>query len=165
MRQFIRFGQENHIFVLQVKEFLFITLKKYLFFPFSIELKCGDVNFYCPRGSFFPTPVTSGFYSIGGNPDNQTRRDQAICPLGSYCEHAIPRLCPKGRYGNQEGLADSTCTDGCPPGYYCPGGSVNPIPCPDQSYSTGLTWTCTPCPGERTTSLKCQTEKTCCMRY
>lgn len=131
----------------------------------AAELECGDVNYYCPRGSYYPLPVRGGYYSIGGNADNKTRRGEVICPPGSYCVHSIPILCPRGRYGQTPGLTTSDCTDGCPAAFYCPGGSVDPIPCPDQTYSTGLTSVCSPCPAARDTPLKCQTSNDCCNRY
>lgn len=39
-------------------------------------------------------------------------------------------LCPAGTYGNEYGLKNSNCTSICPIGYYCPKGSIQPIPCP-----------------------------------
>lgn len=30
-----------------------------------------------------------------------------------------------GRYGDQEGLAEATCSGVCLPGYYCPMGSIH----------------------------------------
>ncbi len=131
---------------------------------FILELQCGDVNYYCPRGSTYPIRVQGGYYSIGGNYDNKTRNAEAICPPGSYCINSIPYLCPKGYYGDTPGLATVDCSGHCPAGYYCPGGTVNPIECPEGSYSTGTAWNCTPCPGGRTTPMKCKNENTCCYR-
>lgn len=129
-----------------------------------IELICGDVNYYCPRGTSFPIRVTGGYYSTGGNYDNQTRSGQEICPPGSYCINAIPYLCAKGRYGSVAGLAVIECEADCPAGYFCPPGTVNPFPCPEGSYSTGKVAQCTQCPGTRTTPMKCKTDNTCCLR-
>jgi hypothetical protein len=53
--------------------------------------------------------VGGGNYSTGGSAHNRTRTAQAICPPGSYCEGAIPILCPMGRFGNRPGLSDQSC--------------------------------------------------------
>lgn len=80
-----------------------------IFASIPADLECGDVKYYCPRGAFYPLLVGGGNYSIGGSAHNRTRTAQAICPPGSYCEGAIPILCPMGRYGNRPGLSDSSC--------------------------------------------------------
>ena len=51
----------------------FCTDKKSMF-------PCGSVDVFCPRGSFKPTPVQHGYYSIGV--DDETKRDQQICEAG-----------------------------------------------------------------------------------
>jgi hypothetical protein len=59
--------------------------------------------------------VGGGNYSIGGSAHNRTRTAQVICPPGSYCQGAIPILCPMGRYGDRPGLSDSACSGtACP---------------------------------------------------
>jgi hypothetical protein len=59
----------------------------------------------------------------------------------------------------------SSCIVGpCPPGFYCPGGTVDPLPCAPTEYSTGIVAVCSKCPGTRTTPLLCQHEKGCCFR-
>lgn len=127
---------------------------------------CGDNNYYCPRGSVYPLEVNAGWYSIGGNADNRTRFSQAICPAGSYCVNSVSILCPPGRYGDQLGLTLSTCTAGCPAAFYCPSGTVTPIACPFNTYSTGLQSVCTSCPAERNANrpMLCQNENSCCTR-
>jgi hypothetical protein len=125
---------------------------------------CGGVNYYCPRGSQYPVAVTPGYYSIGGNADNRTRSGQVICPKGSYCVNSISILCPPGRFGNIEAQGLKMCTGGCPAAHYCPPGTVEPIPCPFNTYSTGLMATCTSCPAPRTTPMLCQNDATCCTR-
>jgi hypothetical protein len=67
------------------------------------------VKYYCPRGAFYPLLVGGGNYSTGGSAHNRTRTAQAICPPGSYCDGAIPILCPMGRFGNRPGLSDQSC--------------------------------------------------------
>lgn len=125
---------------------------------------CGNVNYYCPRGSAYPLEVSAGYYSTGGNADNRTRSGQAICPQGSYCVNSISILCPPGRYGSTVGQGLSMCTGGCPAGYYCPSGTVTPIACPYNTYSTGLASRCTSCPSSRTSPMLCQTDASCCTR-
>ena len=130
----------------------------------STELECGSVTYFCPKGSFYPRIVGGGNYSFGGGHNNRTRIGQTQCSPGSYCKGAISILCPRGRYGDSYGLSDSTCTDACPPGYYCPSGTVAPKPCPSLEYSTGEAAECSRCPGNRITPLQCQNEKGCCYR-
>lgn len=147
------------------------------------------MKYYCPRGAFYPLLVGGGNYSIGGSSHNRTRTAQTICPPGSYCLGAVPVLCPQGTYGNTPGLSDSSCSGNhpltcfthacmsnslccctalllgpCPPGFYCPGGTVDPLPCAPTEYSTGRVSLCSTCPGGRTTPLLCQHEKGCCYR-
>ena len=54
-----------------------------------------------PRGSFEPTPVTSGYWTISGGP--LTRANQSICPAEYFCSIGIGK-CPKGRFGATAGL-------------------------------------------------------------
>lgn len=76
----------------------------------AAELECGDVECYCPAGSVYPLLVGGGNYSIGGSSNNRTRYAQVPCPPGSFCNRAIPYLCPAGFYGSTYGLLDSSCT-------------------------------------------------------
>ena len=126
--------------------------------------KCGGVGWYCNAGSAYPLKVQGGYYTFGGDSDNSTRRGQSICPPGSYCVDGIRYPCPKGRFGNTEGLSDSTCTGYCPSGFFCPEGTSDPIPCPEYTYSGGGSWTCNTCPGEFSGKLPCQDSRTCCFR-
>lgn len=130
----------------------------------SADLECGSVAYYCSRGSSYPQIVGGGNYSFGGGQNNRTRVGQAQCSPGSYCDGAISILCPRGRYGDSSGLSDSTCTAACPPGHFCPSGTVTPLPCPPLEYSTGEASYCNKCPGNRITPLQCQNEKGCCYR-
>ena len=77
-----------------------ITIKK--------QHECGHPSFYCPTGSFAPTPVKQGYYSTNGEP--HARANQSICEPGRYCEGGIKRLCPAGKFGATHGLASNECS-------------------------------------------------------
>jgi len=130
----------------------------------ATPLRCGGVSFLCPRGSFYPVLVGGGNYTIGGDSTNTTRSGQEICPAGTYCSDGIVNLCPKGRFGSSPGQSVPTCTDWCPPGHYCPPGTSLPKPCPEGFYAAGAAWSCSACPGTRTTPLQCQNSRECCFR-
>ena len=85
------------------------------------ESKCGATGLYCPEGSFEPTPVTSGYWTISGGP--LTRANQSICPAGYFCSIGIRRKCPKGRFGATAGL-DSKGHIRMPARSYCPIASI-----------------------------------------
>lgn len=53
-----------------------------------------------------------------------TRYHEFPCQPGSYCVSGVMRRCPGGRYGTQVRETRSTCQGACPPGYYCPEGTV-----------------------------------------
>lgn len=130
----------------------------------ATDYECGRVEYFCPLGSSYPLIVGGGNYSTGGNTHNRTRTGQAICAPGSYCVNAISILCPPGQYGTTYGLTDKACTGPCPAGFYCPSGTVDPIPCPENTYSIGRAPLCSQCPGARTTPTLCFNEKECCFR-
>ena len=94
------------------------------------QRQCGRSDLYCPVGSQAPLPVAQGFYTIGGDeqiegrPQNTTRDWQLICEPGHYCEGGIKRQCPARVYGEVAGLSDKSCSGVCPPGYFCPPGTV-----------------------------------------
>ena len=115
---------------------------------------CGNTSVYCPVGSYVPTPVSVGYYTIGecefmqqavcvcgsgrflrcaGGTNESTRYDQVICPPGHYCDFGVMIDCPPGRYGATSGLSSPDCTGPCSAGYYCPTASTSPTqvcPCP-----------------------------------
>ena len=126
------------------------------------SLQCGGDNWYCPRGSPYPTYVDGGYYSYGGT--NSTRWAQAVCPLGYFCSGGVAQPCPNGRYGNSTGLMTNDCNGLCPPGFYCPQGTGAPLPCPINYYSVSGAWFCNQCPGYTTmnVSILCQTSRSCC---
>ena len=138
----------------------------------SFDYECGGVGWYCPVGSPFPQKVGGGNYTTGGNAlTNATRRDQAVCEKGFFCEDGLIQPCPRGRYGNVAGLTDAVCTQICPAGYYCPEGSPEPVPCEPGLYSGGGAWECSICPGLddiedlNTVQLPCQDSRSCCFRF
>lgn len=100
---------------------------------------CGNSSVYCPLGSALPLPVPSGHYSIdisGSNILNHNIRvSVAQCTFGTYCENGVKRHCPAGTYGNRLGLNSSTCSGGCPEGFYCPEGTKleHQYPCANES--------------------------------
>ena len=94
--------------------------------PSSRQYKCGGSNKFCPSGSFAPTFVSEGYYTVGGGPgvndesgSEETRHSQKECPQGHYCINGIRIECPKGKYGTTTGLSTSECDGDCDPGYYC----------------------------------------------
>ncbi len=46
------------------------------------QVECGGEYFYCPHGSGAPQPVSSGFFSAGGN--QTTREEQVKCDTADY---------------------------------------------------------------------------------
>lgn len=63
----------------------------------TAEYKCGNVGYFCPKGAFYPLKVSGGYYTLGGDSDNTTRREQQICKPGFYCLNGIISPCPEGR--------------------------------------------------------------------
>jgi hypothetical protein len=90
--------------------------------PSSHQYHCGMSNKFCPSGSFAPTVVSTGYYTVGGF-NETTRSSQKECPPGFYCVNGIKIICPKGKYGTDTGLSQSECNGDCDPGYYCDPGS------------------------------------------
>jgi len=130
----------------------------------AADLECGGVTYYCPRGTIFPLKVGTGNYTVGGDATNNTRTGQEVCLRGTFCENGIVNLCPKGRYGDKPGAAVKTCSGWCSPGFYCPAGTSDPLPCPDNYYSVGSSWACSQCPGTSSSTGRCKTSRACCFR-
>ena len=99
---------------------------------------CGSVAYFCPTGSFKPSLVGVGHYSIGGTAT--TRTSESICKPGNYCINGVMLNCPAGRYGTNFGEVDSLCEGECLEGFYCPLGSISPkqIPSGDPGKFTRL---------------------------
>ena len=97
-------------------------------------------------------PCEMGYY--GSQPGRTHSTCNGPCEAGSY--GSIPGLmtsacsgpCQSGYYGDV-GETVSTCTGLCPPNFYCPVGSGDPTPCPQNgtSYAGAVTESeCTPDP-------------------
>ena len=123
--------------------------------------ECGSVEVFCPSGSHKATAVRKGYYTIGGDYRNTTRRAEVKCEPGFYCSGGVKRSCRPGVYGGEFGMTDPNCEGYCPKGFYCPEHSVEPIECPGGSYSTGGAWVCTECGGGVETST-CKDDRNCC---
>ncbi len=94
--------------------------------------KCGGTGVFCPLGSPAPVPVSLGYYSTGGDSEDDlnTRHSQSICERGFYCQKSqYPQRddpnsyrsgvfsgtggglrfpCPSGSFGDKEGLVSLT---------------------------------------------------------
>ena len=55
---------------------------------------------------------------------------------GHFCVGGVKSPCPAGRFGNRLGLSSAECSGLCPPGHYCPIGSINGtfLRCPAGRY-------------------------------
>ena len=40
----------------------------------------------------------------------QTRSNVLVCELGFYCQNGVKRPCPRGKYGNEQGLSTKECS-------------------------------------------------------
>ena len=134
----------------------------------SKQNECGGINFYCPPKSARPTPVTIGHYSTGGMfvgelNAHMVRTGQEVCQAGHYCQNGEMKKCAPGRFGKERGLIDRLCSGFCPAGYKCPEATVDPIPCPNNTYAVGGQSKCIPCqtPIEYTQN-RCKTSRECC---
>ncbi|KDO27716.1 hypothetical protein SPRG_22196, partial [Saprolegnia parasitica CBS 223.65] len=137
-------------------------------------LPCA-AGFFCPNGTAFPKqfPCPPGYWSSLGS--LAAASECTICPPGSYCAGgnsvidgpcgrghycpigtALPTTypCPSGTYTALTNLTDPTQCTACPPGAYCPTGSVTPVLCPPGSY-TSVTNTAAPGPGTFPTCTTC----------
>ena len=86
------------------------------------------------RDQFISNPMTSeydprtkislmsrcAFAYMGGTSklEIQTRSQILICPIGHYCTRGVKRPCPRGRYGNTEGLHTRDCSGSSALGYW-----------------------------------------------
>ncbi|KAJ1412983.1 hypothetical protein B484DRAFT_173156, partial [Ochromonadaceae sp. CCMP2298] len=71
----------------------------------STQEMCGASGLYCPEGSYAPTAVSHGYYSIPVNVSKQTRSGQVQAEVGFYASGLGERWpCPSGSYGATAGL-------------------------------------------------------------
>lgn len=121
------------------------------------QLDYGDQcprGHYCEAGTHTPTPCPAGTYGVDVM---RTREADCLpCPKGQYCNGTgllgAVGPCAAGYYckgGARISRPHPTDATGgiCPPGYYCPLGSDDPVQCPPGSYSnTTGSALCTQCP-------------------
>ncbi|KAG9482440.1 hypothetical protein GDO78_011238 [Eleutherodactylus coqui] len=128
---------------------------------------------YCDSpGLLLPTgPCTEGFYCISSSISSQLFSVSPMggpCPTGHFCPvgSSAPQPCPPGTFNSIERQgACQPCTEGffclnntsslegkeCPPGFYCPTGTLFPgqFPCPRGTYNlqrgSHLLEDCLPC--------------------
>lgn len=87
--------------------------------PDRRQFQCGNSSVYCRTGSFEPTSVTPGFYTIPTGPDagavafwdatNSTQSAELPCEPGYYCIAGVKYPCPPGTFGWRYGMTDSVC--------------------------------------------------------
>jgi hypothetical protein len=131
----------------------------------SKQFPCGGIDRYCEEGSSEPLYVSVGHYTTGGEAYNHNRinhrTNQMICPVGHYCDDGAKFPCPRGRYGNQEGLMHELCSGFCPAGSYCPEGTDEPIPCPHDTYASAGWHRCVQCQTKEKYE-RCKHHRSCC---
>jgi hypothetical protein len=98
-------------------------------------------NNYCPTGSTkIPCPAGTSYEGISAI----TAATCVSCSVGNYCPSGKQETpCPPGTFTNSTGTAQ--CTN-CPEGYACALGSINPVICPQMTYSASSQPTCSNCP-------------------
>jgi len=129
------------------------------------QIPCGSMQHFCPDQSAVTSPVSIGYYSVGGEGYNSSlfRTHQKICPIGSYCENGERQYCPVGTYGESRGLSSKTCSGFCPQGHYCEKGAIAPTGCKDNSYSAEGWSKCVPCSSKLNEGQeRCKTDRNCC---
>eukprot|EP00924_Labyrinthula_sp_SR-Ha-C_P015959 maker-scaffold_4-snap-gene-14.3-mRNA-1 protein AED:0.17 eAED:0.17 QI:86/0/0/1/0/0/2/0/1312 len=132
----------------------------------SEKLVVGGRNYFCPSGSGLPTQVTRGYYSLGSyelkgeNIENYQTR-QVLCEQAHYCVLGEKKICPAGFYGNISGLFNATCSGHCPANFFCIAGTVNPVPCKNNSFSLPGSIYCETCPEQPLPNI-CKTYNRCC---
>ncbi|XP_060107674.1 multiple epidermal growth factor-like domains protein 6 [Heteronotia binoei] len=137
-------------------------------------------GYYCdnnqgPISDFTLYPCLQGYYC----PPGTQRSTQYSCPPGTFGPRQKLKSiqecqsCPPGKFCSSPGLAAPTgdCSEGfwckggaripnpmdgvsgapCPPGHYCPSGTLSPLACPHGTWSGDLEnknlQSCQPCPG------------------
>jgi len=83
---------------------------------------CGGADVFCPLGSFKPTPISDGHYTIGGDVEHASAQQR--CEAGSFCIGGVRNVCPKGFYCPTTGLsAPIQCGNAT---LFCEEGSIMP---------------------------------------
>ena len=134
----------------------------------AAECVACPAGHYSTAGAGACSACPGGTYGTGGSTSPACSGDCAAgyaCPAGSSSGNAVPCLpgyysqaraaectaCPGGKYGSVSLLSSNACSGMCTAGYYCPAGSVSPVPeanpCPAGFYSTSGATTCIACPG------------------
>lgn len=127
------------------------------------QLECGSVDVWCGAGSWKPTNVSLGYYTIGGDERNTTRTEEVECEAGHYCQQGIKRACPAGTWGASTGMVNKRCSGICPAGSFCPIASVAPAACGDNEYSTAAAFQCSSCGGVAADGIgRCKDSRRCC---
>ena len=133
----------------------------------SKQYPCKDAHVYCPLGSYEPTAVPNGFYSVGHNDSTMaTRSDISPCPPGHYCIGGIIRPCDPGRY-SVSGSPSAECDGLCSVGYYCPVASTSreEVPCPAGRYGSTVGSINDHCTGSCLAGYYCPTASTSPEQY
>ena len=147
-----------------------------------------EPGYYCGRGASTSTPA-SGYDSYLGDScvEPSGAEDNDLCPRGHYCPtgSTAPVECPPGTIGASQALMNITqceecpmgfycprmgqyeASDGCTPGYFCPGGDVDPtLKCPRGHYCAGNDAAPLPCEAGTYQNVTGQAEcKTCPSAY
>ncbi|XP_034557340.1 zonadhesin [Notolabrus celidotus] len=112
----------------------------------------GDVcpaGHYCPEGSAKPSLCPPGTFS--GRSAAESEADCEACYAGSYCplwaQTSVGLLCPPGWYCPQGSVSGHQPEYQCPPGHSCPIGGAEPTICrPGTFQSSSGQSTCNTCP-------------------
>lgn len=80
-------------------------------------------SFVCLQTFCISLDCENGAYRVKEPPFNDCSGFRN-CEEGYYCLDGIKYVCPAGYFGNQTLLNDSTCSGPCPPGFYCPLGTI-----------------------------------------
>ncbi|KAA8594284.1 hypothetical protein FQN60_005118, partial [Etheostoma spectabile] len=112
----------------------------------------GDVcpaGHYCPRGSAIPSPCPPGTFL--GRSGAESEADCGACYPGSYCpslaQTSVELPCPPGWFCPPGSVSGHQPGCQCPPGRACPHGSAEPAICsPGTFQSLSGQSTCNTCP-------------------
>ena len=107
---------------------------------YSLSTKGASIP--CPKGTYSTSSTTCSACTAGyicGIGESSAAPSYAKCPLGYYCPvvsgAVVLRPWSAGKYGTAEGAGTESAgwTD-CSAGFYWPGGTALPIPCPEGTY-------------------------------